>query len=174
MDMLYLTIKVISLIAALAGTLTIARQKLSYFTNIRTYMASACFAFSIMVATSMITDFTPQLAFESERLVATLALVSAILLGFSAANLVDFPEKRSAKKLLAAAIEEGDYHFLGFLGFLLIGIIIIWIPQFVPGVSQFIVEPRGETIALGYESWYAAYLFMAIIAIWIYPCYKFF
>ena len=174
MDIVYLTIKFISLITALVGTSTIARQKLSYFTNIRTYMASACFMFSMMVATSMITDFAPQLAYEGERFVSTFALVSAVMLGFSAANLVDFPEKRSAKKLLATAIEEGNYHLLGFIGVMIFGILITWIPQFVPEVSQFVVESRGEAIVLGYESWYAAYLFMVVVAILTHPCYKFF
>jgi len=97
MSLLYFTIKIISLIAALVGTLTIFRQKLSYFTNIRTYMASACFLFSMMVMTSMVKDFAPQLPYEVERFVFTFALISAIMLGFSAANLVDFPEKRAAK-----------------------------------------------------------------------------
>jgi hypothetical protein len=130
--------------------------------------------FSMMVASSIITDFVPQLAYESERFVATFALISAMMLGFSAVNLVDFPEKRSTKKLLASAIETSDYHFLGFLGFMSIGIIITWIPQFVPGVSQFIAETRGDSLILEYESWYAAYLFLAIVAIWTHPCYKFF
>lgn len=169
----YIAVKLISLITALVGTLTIARQKLSYFTSIRTYMAGACFTFSMMVAVSMITDFIPQLAYESERSVSTFALVSAVMLGFSAANLVDFPEKRSARRILAAAIEKGDYHFLGFSGFIILGIVITWIPQFVPTVAQFIVEANGETF-VGYESWYAAYLFMVVVAIWAYPCYKFF
>jgi len=174
MSLLYFTIKIISLIAALIGTLTIARQKLSYFTNIRTYMASACLLFSMMVMTSMVTDFAPQLAYEVERFVSTFALISGIMLGFSAANLVDFPEKRAAKKLLAAAIEKGNYHFLGFLGVMLLGVIVTWIPQFVPGVPQFIIESRGGSMIFEYESWYAAYLFIVIFAIWAYPCYKFF
>ncbi len=174
MDLLYLTIKLISLITALIGTLTISRQKLSYFTNIRAYMANACFMFSMMVATSIIIDFAPQFAFEGERLVSTFALTSAMSLGFSAANLVDFSEIRSARKLLASAIEKGDYHFLGFLSFMFIGIIITWIPQFATGMPQFIVESRGESIVLEYELWYATYLFVAIVAIWAYPCYKLF
>ncbi len=171
-DWLYLTVKFVSLVAAFVGTLTIARQKLSYFTTIRTYMASACFMFSAMVATSMVADFAPQFAFEVERFVSTFALISAMLLSFSAVNLVDFPEKRSAKKLLVAAIEKGDYHFLGFLGFMFFGIMITWITQFVQGVSQFTIEP--QIIGVGCESWYAAYLFLAIVAIWAHPCYKFF
>lgn len=159
-------LRIIVLISTLAGTLTIARQKLSYFTKIRTYMAIACFMFSMMVVSSFVGESALQLADESERLVVTFALLSAIMLGFSAATLVDFPEKRSAKAILAAAIEKGDYHFLGFLGFTIFGIIVTWIPQFVPDISQFTAD--------GYESWYAAYLFMLVVAIWTHPCYKFF
>jgi hypothetical protein len=173
MDLLYITIKSISLVAAITGTLTIARQKLSHFTNVRTYMAGACLMFSAMVATSIVTDFAPGLAYEGERLVSSFALASATMLGFSAATLVDFPEKRSARKLLAAAIEKGDFHFLGFLGFMLGGVIVTWIPQFIPGLLQFRAELRGGAPSLVYESWYAAYLFLAIIVIWVYPCYKF-
>jgi len=57
---------------------------------------------------------------------------------------------------------------------MLLGIIVTWIPQFVLGVSQFIVKSHGGTVVFEYASWYAAYLFMAIFAIWAYPCYKFF
>jgi hypothetical protein len=173
MDTLYIAIKLVSIVAAFVGTFTIARQKLSYFTSIRTYMASACFLFSVMVAVSMITEFVPGVAFEVERFVSTFALISAMMLGFSAANLVDFPEERSARKLLAAAMEKGDYHFLGFLGFMVLVIVVTWIPQFVPGMSQFVSELQGESVVIEYEAWYAAYLSLAIVAIWLYPCYKF-
>jgi hypothetical protein len=174
MNLLYVAIKLASLIAAIVGTLTIARQRLSYFTNIRTYMASACLMFSCMVAASIVPELVPWLVYEGERVVSTLALTSAIMLGFSAATLVDFPEKRSARQLLAAAIERGDYHLLGFLSVMFVGVIVTWIPQFVQGVAQFKPEQVGNATTLDYESWYAGYLFLAIAAIWAYPCYKFF
>ncbi len=174
MDLLYIAIKLASLIAAMAGTMTIARQRLSYFTNVRTYMAGACLMFSCMVAASMVPELAPSLVYEGERVVSTLALASAIMLGFSAATLVDFPEKRSVRQLLAAAIEQGDYYLLGFLSVMFVGIIVTWIPQFVPGVAQFKAEQFGNVTTLGYESWYAACLFLAIAAIWAHPCYKFF
>jgi hypothetical protein len=174
MDTLYIAIKLASLVAAIAGTLTIARQRLSYFTNIRTYMAGACLMFSCMVAASIVPELAPWLIYEGERVVSTLALASAIMLGFSAATLVDFPEKRSVRQLLAAAIEQGDYHLLGFLSVMFVGVIVTWIPQFVPGVAQFKAEQFGNATTLGYESWYAGYLFLAIAAIWVHPCYKFF
>jgi len=174
MDLLYMAIKLASLVAAIAGTLTIARQRLSYFTNIRTYMAGACLMFSCMVAASIVPELAPWLVYEGERVVSTLALASAIMLGFSAATLVDFPEKRSARQLLAAAIEQGDYYLLGFLSVMFVGVIVTWIPQFVPGVAQFKAEQVGSVTTLGYESWYATYLLLAIVAIWAHPCYKFF
>ena len=175
MNQLNLAIKLLALLASLGAAAFIYKQKLSYFSQIRTYMAASCLTFSGMITFSLFPQTFPSLAQTFERTCVTLALFSAILAGLSSASMIDYPEKKDLRSLLSAALERRDKLFHFYLVFEALGIIITWIPAFLTQIPQLQVhiDEKSGLIFVIYEDWFSLYLLVCIILVWIYPVSKF-
>ena len=174
MNQISLFTKLIALLASISSSIFIYKQKLSYFSQIRIFMATACLSFSSMIMFSFLPQNLPSFAQTFERVSVTLALFSAILTGLSSASTVDYPEKRKLKELLNAALERKDKLFLFFLTFESFGVFITWIPAFIPQIQQLHTQITQENLVLvSYEEWFSLYLLFCIVLVWIYPVSKF-
>ena len=175
MNQLSLAIKLLALLASLGAAAFIYKQKLSYFSQIRTYMAASCLTFSGMITFSLFPQTFPSLAQTFERTCVTLALFSAILAGLSSASMIDYPEKKDLRSLLNAALERRDKLFHFYLVFEALGVIITWIPAFLTQIPQLQVhiDEKSGLIFVVYEDWFSLYLLICIILVWIYPVSKF-
>ena len=175
MNQLSLAIKLLALLASLGAAIFIYKQKLSYFSQIRIYMAASCLTFSGMITFSLFPQTFPSLAQTFERTCVTLALFSAILAGLSSASMIDYPEKKDLRSLLNAALERRDKLFHFYLVFEALGIIITWIPAFLTQIPQLQVhiDEKSGLIFVVYEDWFSLYLLICIILVWIYPVSKF-
>ena len=175
MNQAALIAKFLALLASLGAASFIYKQKLSYFSQIRTFMAASCLSFSGMIVFSFFPQIYPSLAQTLERACVTLALLSAILVGLSSASIIDYPEKKGLRELFSAALEKGDKAFHFYLIFEALGIVITWIPAFFPQIPQLHthVDEKSEMIFVVYEEWFSLYLLFCIILVWIYPVSKF-
>ena len=175
MNQLAFFIKFLAFLTSVSSAIFIYKQKLSYFSQIRVFMATACLSFSGMIVLSFFPQIYPSSAQTLERACITLALFSAVLTGLSSASIVDYPEKRNLEDLLKAAVKRRDKLFLSFLFFEILGIVVTWVPAFFPQIQQLLIQidPKSGAVFVSYEAWFSLYLLFCIILIWIYPVSKF-
>ncbi len=159
-----------ALVTGVLAGIFIYRQKMSYFTKARVYMAGACFMFSGLVGAAIASKFLPQFAVELERVVVTLALLSSFLVFLLALHITRYPQAKHLRKLFFLAKEKRDYKFFIYSAYIWLGIFLTWIPQFVGGIRQFVVETYPAPVVVGYAEWFALYLMILVVCSWAYPC----
>lgn len=161
-----------ALVTGVLAGIFIYRQKMSYFTNARVYMAGACFMFSGLVGAAILSKFLSQFVVELERVVVTLALLSSFLIFLLALHITRYPQAKHLRALFSLARERRDYKFFVYSAYIWLGVVLTWLPHFVGEIEQFVVETHPAPVVVGYAEWFALYLMTLIICSWVYPCFE--
>lgn len=175
---LNLVFSVVALMTTFLAAIFLARQKLTYFTNVRNYLVLIFLGFAALVVVSIYSVVEPSVVWM--RVGVTSYVFVAVAAGLAVANLADYPEARSSRELFAAAVKKPKLLLIVYMGVMLVALFSTWVPQLNPSLQQFsmalLYDPlSGEMIYLSvYEPWYGIMLLMIVIAFLFYPTLKLF
>lgn len=167
---------IISLVTVILAAFYIARQKMSYFTTIRTYFFIVCLAFATMIIFSIYSR--TDLLLMSMRISVTSCIVAAVFAGVAVANLTDYPKAGSFKELFVAFINRPKPSTIAYMTIMVIVLALTWVPQLYPSVPQFNTGPQydvlsgGEIVVGRYELWFGIVMLAMLISFLLYPVLK--
>jgi len=124
--------------------------------------------------------FTWEPSVEIIKAEVTCLIATGVMAGLAAWNLAEYPEAKSSKELLAAIGKKPKPLFIVYMVVMLIALILTWVPQVYPGLSQcyLILQYNpfsGVTnYAARFEPWYAILLLLILTMFWIFPAMKLF